>query len=328
MVRPTRDNDDRNLIPVRDFDYLILAVPPGWLAFLAMGPYSTPKTAPQHHLVDLIPQLAQLRRVRSEPVPVLNLTFKRRLDNITREYVALLGSPFFLTYTEIDPIVAGCTTLAVAASDFYSLPASVRRKSIGILSVESVDGYVIAKELSQYLRFDPGMFWLDQNCDVDYDRSKFIDGTEQELHVDEVGSEVWCIEPAYSEVSNVFFAGDFCKSSVSVTTLEAATISGLNAAAALQDRAHFGAKIKIIEPDQYPTRAILALKLLMTPSAYFAKLWSMMLDVIDRSQSRGAPAHNRFDLIDLMLTPYLVGAGAWFDFWDRFGKAVNRELEK
>ncbi len=44
------------------------------------------------------------------------------------------------------------------------------------------------------------------------------------------------VEPSYSELPSVFFAGDFCRNEVKMATVEAAVLSGLHSARAVQMR--------------------------------------------------------------------------------------------
>jgi zeta-carotene desaturase len=311
---------------VEDFDYLILAVPPKWLAYLSMGPYKTDKEP--HRIVTLLPEVAQLRRLRSEAVPVLNVSFKRKLPDISKEYVALLGSMYCLTFTEIPhPKSLERTTLAVAASDFYALPESIKRKDVGTFSVENLDAFSILSELSHYIPFNPGKSWPDPDSDIDYENSRFDDGTEHELHVDEVGSDQWCLEANYERVRNLFFAGDFCKTSVSITTIEAAVMSGLKAASALWSIKPLGDRIEIIEPESYPLSAIMALKLWMTPSAFAAKLWSMAYDAATELPLWRLPADHRFNPTDLLWAPYVLGADWWLTMWSMYSETLSRQKQ-
>jgi len=314
--------------PGEGFDYLILAVPPRWLAYLAMGPWTSRTATESQRIVTLLPDTAQLRRLRSEPVPVLIVSFKRKLHDISREYVALLGSLYCLTFTEIPhPKSTKRTTLAVAASDFYALPESIRRKDVRVLAVENLDAWTILTELSNYIPFNPGKSWGDPDSDIDYENSRFDPGTDHELHVDEVGSEQWSLEANYERIPNLFFAGDFCKTSVSITTIEAAVMSGLKAASALWNREPLGNRIEIVEPESYPMSVIVALKLLMTPFAFAAKLWSMTCDAATELPLGRLPADYRFNPTDLLWAPYVLGADWWLTMWSMYSETLSRQKQ-
>ena len=60
----------------------------------------------------------------SEPIPVYDVAFKRRLEDIPNYYVSLLDSLFEVTFVDVSQRVSkdSNTVLAVAVSDFYSLP--------------------------------------------------------------------------------------------------------------------------------------------------------------------------------------------------------------
>jgi hypothetical protein len=73
----------------------------------------------------------------------------------------------------------------------------------------------------------------------------------------------------------LFIAGDFCKTSIDVVTIEGAVVSGLNAAEAIRRRHRVGAPIAIAEPEAYPVLPLAAMALAGAPLAYTARAISL-----------------------------------------------------
>ena len=314
------DGTNETTVPVEN---LVLSVPPKWLAYLVMGEWSVAGVSPgkaSQRAVTILPQLAQLRRLRTEPIPVVDVYFNKNIPNIPREYVALLGSLYDLTFAEIPSGQPNTTAIAVAASDFYALPEAIKRKPVGIEDVMNLDGHEILLELSAYLGFNPGTFWGDPDSDIDWGKTTFSDNTEHELFVDEVGCEQWCLEPSVDRIANIFFAGDFCKTSVSIATVEAAVMSGLNAASALWKKQPRGSKVEIYEPDAYPREAILILKTLLFPHAVAAKLWSLAYDA---AESFGHSSKKSNNLADLLVAPYTRVTDCFLRAWSIYGQIFS-----
>ena len=155
--------------------------------------------------------MSELRRVRSEPIPVYDVAFNRRLAGIPNYYVSLLDSLFEITFVDVSQRTSKSenTVLAVAVSDFYSLPddndqpladnvapvasnnavpapasvAPVEPKPKVIpwalhsddedyLSVQAQETakFLILKELNRYVPFKLGEKWGDPKSDVDWEQ--------------------------------------------------------------------------------------------------------------------------------------------------------------
>ena len=253
-------------------DYLILAVPPGTIGALALS-------TPDHYGIDdILPQTAELRRHRFEPLGTLYLYFKNKLPGIPKEPVGLRGSRYHLSFTDIsqwwsnDPNVKDVTALVVTASEFYAIPSSDPNE----------DAYDMIKELHGYMPslFNVGEYWGHQDSDIDWDKSHFWNNKREELYVNLVGNLQYALEPTYQEIPNLFFAGNSCRNIIDIATVEASVVTGLNAAEALRSKVGLGGPIEIIEPDAYPESAVIAMKLLLAPYAVGAKWWSMMNDAL------------------------------------------------
>jgi hypothetical protein len=106
-------------------DNLIIASSPASLGELVFSKAKTGSSARSgaRSIVSLLPRLANVRRLGSEPLPVLYGSFRRALPNIPPYYVALLDSKYSLTFVQIERLSGPQkTVMAIAASDFDSIP--------------------------------------------------------------------------------------------------------------------------------------------------------------------------------------------------------------
>ena len=106
-------------------DNLIIASSPASLGELVFSKAKTGSSARSgaRSIVSLLPRLANVRRLGSEPLPVLYVSFRRALPNIPPYYVALLDSKYSLTFVQIERLSGPQkTVMAIAASDFDSIP--------------------------------------------------------------------------------------------------------------------------------------------------------------------------------------------------------------
>lgn len=259
-------------------DYVVMAVPGVELAAMVM------RGAEGQRLVDKVPALSQLGRVRAEPIPVVNLYFKKKLPSIPNEIVGLRGSEYDLTFLDISQLWDGdektpdVTVLVLAASTVYAIPSKHQYEQ----------GYLMIKRLSEYLAFDPGKAWGDSK-DIDWEKTAVRQNTEHQLFVNDVGSRMWRPVAAYGQLENVFFAGDVCQTDVDMATIEAAVQSGVMAARALQQaeisqhgKRRMAAKPIELVPHKVLTDAtLLAAKLALLPFAYGASAWSAARGALD-----------------------------------------------
>ena len=230
---------------------LILAVPPQPLGSLV-----------SYAVAQLAPRLANVRRLHTESMISLDVYFRRRLPNVPRGIVVLLNSRYKLSFLDQSQIWRdwhGGTFLNVVVSD-----------SDTILSYEPdqiVD--LVLHELRHYLAFDP----------ADIDHTNVRKNLDEGLFINEVGS--WDYRPAAkTAIPNLFIAGDFCRTVVDVVTIEAAVVSGLDAAEAVRRKHGVGAPIRIEHPKTYPTAPLATLALAELPYAFAAKALSIACDVL------------------------------------------------
>lgn len=238
----------RQILPLGDCG-LILAIPPRQLGRLVTAEVGA-----------LAPALAEVRRLRCEPMISLDLYFRRRLDHVPRGITSLLDSRYHLSMLDnaqiwrdpAGPEGAGNTMLNVIASDATTLVQWPPREIVRLLLAE----------LKNYLLFE--------DADVEACRTNLQTNVGEELFVNEVGSWQWR-PTAATGIANLFIAGDFCRTPVDVVTVEGAVVSGLMAAEALRRRSCRAGPIRIVEPDAYPVSIMAAYAAAMRPLSMAAK---------------------------------------------------------
>jgi hypothetical protein len=242
---------------------LILAVPPAALLDLVRS------GASGHRPVESAPELAQVSRLTTRPIPILNLCFKDKLGTLPPEPVGLYDSPLNLAFSDIsqtwrsDPVFAKQTVLAVTASEPYGLPRTGSKE----------DGFAILSELSRYLEFDPGSAW-GQSPAIDWQRTSYNSNEDSQLFINEIGSDVWRPRECVDGLVNLSLAGAHCENRIGMTTIESAVTAGLEAARVIVERHGLGSPVEILEPATGSPARALALRYLWAPYAAAAKVWS------------------------------------------------------
>ncbi len=111
---------------------------------------------------------------------------------------------------------------------------------------------------------------------VDWHNTFFQPNLDQQLFINQVGSQQWCPKVCYPEIRNLYFAGNTCANPITIATVELAVYSGLQAAQRVVEQYRGAAKldpVPIIEPEAYPTPLLFAWKIMLSPYAALAKLW-------------------------------------------------------
>jgi predicted NAD/FAD-dependent oxidoreductase len=258
-----KDKED----PTKEYDNVVMAVPAPELAKLVMAGTLGKR------IVDRVPQLSQLRQLRTARIPVVNLHFKKNaLPQIPPEHVGLVKSTGYLTFLDISQLWTGPKTmtdhpvLVLAASDASALASEKGEEW----------AYMMIKELAAYLpAVKPGDSWGDQqNSNIDYEKSWYQADYSRQLFLNDVDSSRYQPVASYPELPNVFFAGDFCKNNVKMSTVEGAVVSGLRAASALQTKVEGRSDIMIAHQPAHSRTELLAMRLALLPTAYSATAWS------------------------------------------------------
>ncbi|MCA6121350.1 FAD-dependent oxidoreductase [Bradyrhizobium sp. WSM 1704] len=274
-------------------DNAVLAVPAPELAKLVVTGGGKPGDTTRC-VVERLPQLSELQRLRTANILVVTVVFKERLKDIPPEHVGLSGSRGYLTFIDISQLWTNLngkeqpTVLILAASDANDYPASRDEEW----------AHLMLEEFARYLPVvKPGSHWGDPHSNIDYCNSFAQNNRNHTLFLNDMNSEHLVVEPAYAELPSVFFAGDFCLNEVKMATVEAAVLSGLHAARAVQTRVEGKTDI-VIEQSVMPSSGeFAAAKLLLLPLAYGAMAWSAV-NAAMRDLSDG-----RVDTPEEILTP-------------------------
>ncbi len=169
-----------------------------------------------------------------------------------------------------DPGLGEKTVLCVAASDPEGLPFT---------SPED-DGFAMIEQLGEYLPgFYVGTRW-GESADIDWTRTVYTANSDARLFLNEPGSENWRPSASCDGISNLFFAGDFCMTDIDMATVEAAVMSGLDAAQLVVERRGVGSPVDIVYPSSFPPALFVGLRYALAPQAFAAKVWSMFSDAV------------------------------------------------
>jgi Flavin containing amine oxidoreductase len=274
-------------------DELVLAVPGPTLSRLVHG------GEPGRRIVEAAPRLAELSRLRTQRVPILNLCFKGKLAGLPPEPVGLLDSRLSLAFTDISQAWSDAgqfgdrTVCAVSCSDPYGL--------MGLQAPEN--GHQMLLELASYLDFDPGERWGDSPA-IDWSWTRYHENWDAQLSLNAIGTDAWRPAPICEGVSNLSFAGDFCSHHVGLTTIESAVTSGLEAVNAIVDRRGLGAEAEVLQPPTLPDSTWIALRYGLAPYALGAKAWASATRHVlaDRSPEGSAKDES---VLRYLLTPGL-----------------------
>lgn len=278
-------------------DELILAVPATTLARLVR------RERRGRRIVEREESLAELTRLRTERVPILYTCFKRKLEEVPAEPVGLQGSRLNIAFTDIShtwegvPEFRGRTVCAVSCSDTGGLGGATPTEN----------GYEILAELAEYLKFDPGAAW-GKSPDLEWSSTRYWENYDTQLSLNMVGTGVSRPQASCPSISNLYFAGDFSRVHIGLTTIESAVSSGLNAASALVQRRGFGKAVEVLTPPTGQVERYVALRYLLAPLVAGAKAWSLGTE-----QLRGGPPENgrslcgddQDSLLRYLLTPGL-----------------------
>jgi NAD(P)-binding Rossmann-like domain/Flavin containing amine oxidoreductase len=250
-----------------EVDELLLAVPPVALSELVRKPVNEGEVP----IVKLAPKLAELARLRSQRIPIVHVWFKHKLKHIPPEPVGLYGSDLALAFTDVSqvwtdrPEFKDHTVLSVSASNPYGLPGTGYED----------DGFAILSELNEYVDFDLGTKW-GKSRDINWDRTIFESNADSQLFINETGIDVWRPAATSEDISNLYFAGNFCANRIGMMTVESAVASGLEAARAIVEKhgVGLGGPVVIDEPSAGFDALCVWLRYVWGPYAYGAKAWS------------------------------------------------------
>ncbi len=265
---------------------LIFAIPPGNLStFIGSDVYREN------------PQLGEASKLRSEPMTSLHLHFnkkfqdrlhKMKVKHLPPEPVILVDSEYKMSFIDNSRTWADTDLpyLNVVASDSRPLDeldapkifthdrddTNNKRHSKPEINPGNPRTAVdfVLHELRDYIYFETD--------EVDIELLEIDRNVGRELFINEVGT--WPSRPeTCSRIENLFLAGDFCKTPIDVVSLEAATVSGLQAAEEIRKYHGHGPRVRIKTPKKYPHALYWPWKLMLAPYAAAARMWAYMDEI-------------------------------------------------
>ena len=241
-------------LEVMEPEIVILAIPPEQVFKLLYD-----------ELYAAAPDLSKILYLQSQPMVALDIYLTRKIKELPREHVNLANTRFGLSFIDVSETWQGhdTTALNVIASDFGSVRTLSDQKAVDLL----------IEELRRYLPFEK----------TEIASHVFQAHREEPLFVNTDGA--WHFRPKTStQLSNLYLAGDYCRSYVDLTCMEAAISSGLIAAEAVRLAAGKSRPVENKKPDE-PAQWLLTLaKAILLPMAALAVL-------IIRLRGRNSPPH-------------------------------------
>ena len=155
------------------------------------------------------------------------------------------------------------TILALSSSDPHGLPGTGWKD----------DAMTMLRELAGHLEFDAGERW-GESAAIDWDRTRYDANADAQLFVNAIGTDMWRPEVHSEQLSNLWFAGDFCRNKVGLTTIESAATAGVEVAAGIVARNRIGSAVTGEEPPSLPGAMYQWLRMAWAPTAAWAKTWS------------------------------------------------------
>jgi uncharacterized protein with NAD-binding domain and iron-sulfur cluster len=207
------------------------------------------------------PEIGQLKYLNSRPMAALNIYFKRKIAGIPKEHSSLVGSKFDLTFVDVSQWWEGVsnTVLNLIASDYIAIEKLSDERAVAEIITE-LRRYIDTFELS------------------DIERTHFQSHLEQPFFLNDVGAWHYRPEAAMSSLSNMYLAGDYCRSPVDLTCMEGAISTGLKAAEALRQNVGIENPVEVLAPKVYPRIFFAIGKYLLMPFAALAKLISLFVN--------------------------------------------------
>ncbi|HEV3055592.1 MAG TPA: hypothetical protein VGX45_13110, partial [Solirubrobacteraceae bacterium] len=125
-------------------------------------------------------------------------------------------------------------------------------------------------------------------AEIDWDHTRYNSNADAKLFVNEIGTNAWRPPTRCEGIANLCFAGDFCGGQIGMTTIEAAVMGGVEAAAAIVARHGVGQPVEVLAPRRLPPALYAWLRAAWAPYAAYAKWWSTTEDLARAAGSRVA----------------------------------------
>ncbi len=232
-------------------DLVILAIPPEQVVKLL-----------DDDLYAAAPSLSNILYLESQPMVALDIYLTRKIKELPRGHVNLADTQFGLSFIDVSGTWQGydVTALNVIASDFNSVRTLSDQKATDLL----------IEEFRRYVPFEKS----------EISRHVFQPHREEPLFLNTDGA--WHFRPKTStELSNLYLAGDYCRSYVDLTCMEAAVASGLIAAEAIRIAAGLDQPVEVKDPEE-PSQWLLTIaRLVLMP---FAALATFVIKIRDGSK--------------------------------------------
>lgn len=253
------------------FDYAVMALPVTKCCDMILG---APRGREGRRIIDRLPELAEMQKLSSVSIPVVDLYLNRKLDDFPSDHIALAGSKYGLTVLDIsqlwrDEDFDGKTALVLAASEGAAIPSVELERQ----------GELMLQEFAEFFpEFNPGKHWKDEDSDVDWHKSWIRSNKHYQLFLNDTGSWAHRPQTLYEDALPRFvFAGDCVRTDTDMATVEGAIQGGIQAAAAIQAQdailnghARRGAPIEIVPHTVYSTATLRFAALFYLPATYVA----------------------------------------------------------
>lgn len=236
---------------VAEPDLVILAIPPEKIVKLL-----------DDDLYAAASSLSKILYLESQPMVALDIYLTRKIKELPREHVNLADTQFGLSFIDVSGTWQGydTTALNVIASDFSSVRTLSDQKAVDLL----------IEEFRRYVPFEK----------TEISHFVFQPHREEPLFLNTDGA--WHFRPKTStELSNLYLAGDYCRSYVDLTSMEAAVASGLVAAEAIRIAAGVNQPVEVKDPEEPPQWLLTIARLALMPIAALA---TVVIKIRDRSK--------------------------------------------
>lgn len=236
-INVTCGDEDRS-IPV---DMLAIAVPaPNMQALL------------NPEIIGVSPDLGKIYYLRSRIMAGMTIYFKTKIAGIPSDHLNFVKTKYELSMIDVTDIwgIPDRSVICVVASDYT------------VLQGHSVDEAttVLIRELNRYLPFV---------TPENIERIDLQPHVHQPLFANTAGA--WSRRPtATTKISNLFLAGDYCRTHVDLTCMEGAVTSGLIAAKVILKEMGISHPVVIRTPKTRPRWLLVLLKFLLFPGVLLA----------------------------------------------------------
>ena len=200
--------------------------------------------------------------LRSRIMAGMTIYLKDKVANIPDYHINFVDSPYALSMIDVTKTwrKSNGSIICVVASDLTPLAGHTPKEA----------QQVILKDLRRYLPF--------LRDDAAISRIDFQPHFEHPLFANTAG--MWRNRPkAASTISNLYVAGDYCRSDVDLTCMEGAVSTGLLAAEEIRKKHGRGDPIEVLIPKTKTTSFFRLLKYILTPGALLAYLFARLRNV-------------------------------------------------